>query len=60
VSEVEELREALREYAQHNSWRCEHAPHYYLAGGKDRDPELGCPCGLDKTLRELGITDDPR
>lgn len=50
---IRELEEAMREYAQHTSWRCEHPPHYYLverSGGY-----VGCPCGLDATLRELGL-----
>ena len=51
------LREAVRDYAQHTSWRCEHRPHYYFASGVNRDQEIGCPCGLDRTLRELGLPD---
>jgi hypothetical protein len=50
--------EALREYAEHQSWRCAYPPHYYFA-----DPEVArlvvldgdCPCGLLKVLRSFGI-----
>jgi hypothetical protein len=40
------LQEALREYTDHQSWRCEHKDaSYYLAAGSPDDP---CPCGLDE------------
>lgn len=44
------LREALteaRDYLDHQSWRCAHPPHYYLAGDRTGGYE-GCPCGLDE------------
>jgi hypothetical protein len=48
------LADALREYAAHNSWRCEHPPHWYLV-----HPEViaedDCPCGLLGTFRALGV-----
>lgn len=40
-------REALEEYASHQSWRCEHPDRYPW--------EPDCPCGLTGTLRELNI-----
>jgi len=54
AAEVERLREALGEYADHQSWRCEHPPHYYLAGDP---PENGdCACGLLGTLKACGVS----
>ena len=41
------LREAVEEYADHNSWRCGHPDRYPW--------EPDCPCGLTAVLRELGI-----
>jgi hypothetical protein len=38
------LQEALDEYADHQSWRCQHPPHYYLAGDPPADGD--CACGL--------------
>jgi hypothetical protein len=58
--EVERLREELRltravaQYAQHDSWRCEYPPHYYLT-----TPTNGCPCGLDAALEALGELAQP-
>jgi hypothetical protein len=45
VRELEEgLREAL-EYAEHESWRCQWPPRYYLTS----PPKDGhCPCGLSE------------
>jgi hypothetical protein len=58
-AERDALREALVEYAEHGSWRCEHAPHYYLTDeGRADIPEGDCPCGLDGTLRKLGLHPD--
>jgi hypothetical protein len=52
--ELEQLREALREYAAHQSWRCEHPSHWYMV---DRAvvPVDDCPCGLLGTLKRLGL-----
>lgn len=55
---IEELREALREYGSHTSWRCEHSPHFYLADAEyaKRLTDAGdCVCGLLGTLKKLGI-----
>lgn len=38
------LREALEEYAEHISWRCQYRSRY----GK-------CLCGLDETMASLGL-----
>lgn len=47
----------IDEYVQHDSWRCEHPPHYYLAGGP---PENGdCACHLLSSLEAAGIDPEP-
>jgi hypothetical protein len=38
------LAEAI-EYTDHQSWRCDHPPHWYLADSS-AIPEGDCPCGL--------------
>lgn len=43
--------DALKEYADHQSWRCAHPDRYPW------DPD--CPCGLASTLAALGITVEP-
>jgi hypothetical protein len=51
--EIERLRAVLGEsleYLDHQSWRCAHPPHYYLAGDP---PEDDCACGLDSFERRL-------
>lgn len=48
---IAELEAVIREYAEHQSWRCEYAPHYYLVN----PPTDDCACGLDGTLRALGL-----
>ena len=53
------LREAM-EYVDHDSWRCAHPPHYYLAGYDANDPPAGCPCGLDEfEARVASVLVDP-
>jgi hypothetical protein len=42
---------ALREYAEHQSWRCDHPDRYPW--------EPDCPCGLTGDLRALGISVQP-
>jgi hypothetical protein len=49
-----------RDYLDHQSWRCAHPPHYYLAGDP---PEDDCACGLDsfeRRLRAAVAADDER
>jgi hypothetical protein len=49
---VEQLRQIVLDYAQHDSWRCAYPPHYYLVD----PPEKGdCACGLLGRLRAVGI-----
>jgi hypothetical protein len=31
IGDRERLVELIREYAEHQSWRCDHPPHFYLA-----------------------------
>jgi hypothetical protein len=38
------LAEAI-EYTDHQSWRCDHPPHWYLVDSSVI-PEGDCPCGL--------------
>jgi hypothetical protein len=45
--ERDRLREALVEYADHQSWRCGHPDRY------SQDPD--CRCGLVQTWRDLGF-----
>lgn len=52
---IELFQDAIREYAQHNSWRCEHREHNFYLVGRDAKKNPDCPCGLDATLRELGL-----
>jgi hypothetical protein len=53
---VEQLEQALREYAEHQSWRCQYADkQYYLVHSPPVDD---CACGFDKTMRELGLHPD--
>lgn len=47
AQEHDELLAEFHEYAEHQSWRCGHAPHYYLVGGEALE---SCPCGLDEVL----------
>lgn len=53
---VAALEEAVREYADHQSWRCAHPPHFYLA---ETPPDLlageDCACGLTGTLKKLRL-----
>jgi hypothetical protein len=61
MDEIGALREALREYANHTSWRCEHLPHFYLADKAAAEAIMAredCFCGLVKTLRDLGVEVD--
>lgn len=51
---VEQLRDALCEYAAHQSWRCEHAPHWYMVDSSVV-PAGDCPCGLLATFAQLGV-----
>lgn len=48
---IRELRQALEEYADHQSWRCGHPDRYPW------NPD--CPCGLVSTLRGFGIPVTP-
>ena len=48
------LVEIIREYAQHDSWRCEHPPHFYLASPEPL-PDGTCPCGLVDALHATGL-----
>lgn len=54
--ENEDLRQALQDYAGHQSWRCEYRTRYRTRYQK-------CECGLDDLMRELGLPlvppDDP-
>lgn len=52
--EVAQLREAMREFATHQSWRCEHAPHWHMVD-PSRVPEGDCPCGLLGVVKALGL-----
>lgn len=45
-----DLLAEARDYLDHQSWRCAHPPHYYLADGP---PENDCACGLDSFMRRL-------
>jgi hypothetical protein len=54
-AERDALEQALKDYGDHQSRRCEYPPHYYLAGDPPTDD---CPCGFDKTMRELGLHPD--
>lgn len=55
AAEIARLREVVSEYAEHQSWRCAHPPHFYLAG----DPPVDdCACGLRSTLRDLQINEE--
>jgi hypothetical protein len=47
------LGEAMTEYVDHQSWRCEHRPHFYLIGGEPRDGH--CPCGLDEFMERVRV-----
>jgi hypothetical protein len=51
------LEEALLEYAEHQSWRCDYPPHWYLVE-PSVVPENDCPCGLLGTLATLGLVWD--
>lgn len=53
--QVHLLREIITDYAQHDSWRCEHPPHFYFADGPPDD--LECACGLVAELRAAGLDD---
>jgi hypothetical protein len=44
-----EAVEALREYGDHQSWRCAHPPHWYLCDSSVV-PDGNCPCGLRGVL----------
>lgn len=48
LTEIDRLREALREYADHQSWRCQYRNRY------DE-----CQCGLDETMVSLGLDPVP-
>jgi len=50
--ERERLEGLLAEFLAHQSWRCEHPPHFYLA---EKPPRDDCPCRLLSTLREAGF-----
>lgn len=50
VAERDRAIGALRQYADHQSWRCAH-PDRYPWG----EPYNDCPCGLISTLKTLGI-----
>ena len=50
-AEVRELRGALNEYADHQSWRCGHPDRYPW--------EPDCPCGLVATMEKVGIRINP-
>lgn len=41
----------LADYAEHQSWRCDHPDRYPW--------EPDCPCGLSRDLREFGLTVSP-
>lgn len=59
AARVRVLEEALREYAQHQSWRCDYAPHFYMtAEARALVPEGDCACGLNRTLRDLALHRD--
>lgn len=61
--ESEVLLHIIREYADHDSWRCGHPPHFYRTG-----PPMAegyCACGLVQDLHAAGLHDladefDPR
>jgi hypothetical protein len=48
---AEELRQALVDYADHQSWRCGHPDRYPW--------EPDCPCGLTAVLRRFNIEVTP-
>lgn len=51
----------IGEFTQHDSWRCEHAPHFYMATLPDEaknNPDW-CACGLLQSLAEAGINPAP-
>ena len=52
AQEHDELLAEFHEYAEHQSWRCGHAPHYYLVGGEALE---SCPCGLDEVLARFPL-----
>lgn len=41
----------IHEYAQHDSWRCDHPDRY--------SQEENCPCGLLRALEDIGIDPGP-
>lgn len=58
ASERDRVLLELVGYREHASWRCEHAPHYYMT---DPPADGHCPCGLDaleQRAHDLGITLD--
>lgn len=59
LEEIRALTAVVNDYAQHDSWRCEHPPHYYLAN--DGAKQLGgdCACGLLSALERAGIDPEP-
>lgn len=57
LGEIRELTELVGEYVDHDSWRCAHPPHYYLAGGPPEDGD--CACGLLSALEKAGLDPEP-
>lgn len=55
---VVKLTHLVTEYATHQSWRCEHAPHWHLVDPSSV-PEGDCPCGLLGALGEVGLAPEP-
>ena len=52
MTDAETLKIALA-YADHQSWRCQYPPHFYISDPRGV-PKHDCPCGLNAFLRELG------
>ena len=50
-ADVKQLRAALNEYADHQSWRCAHPDRYPW--------EPDCPCGLVAAMEKVGIRISP-
>lgn len=61
IGDRERLLEVIREYVEHQSWRCAHPPHYYLTAEarKARVDDGDCACGLLSALQAAGIDPEP-
>lgn len=52
---AEKALEAVREYAEHQSWRCAYPERDWYLVNPRVVPPGDCPCGLLMTLHRLGI-----